>query len=351
MKNHIISLFVLLCLLCNEDIVSGQKLTRLFADDHDSNYIESHKSQLTTRLYASRKYTDLKIRDTDKDVTLNYRPNDRINLGFGATYNAFTLNIGINFPFVNHDDDKYGKTDYLDLQSHLLFRKLAAEVYFSSFKGYYNANPDENLSNYKDAGSDTYPQRRDIFTIDLGATVYYIFNHKRFSYRAAFNQDERQKKSAGSFLAGPAVFTTYFQGDSALIPFNINPSDFSDGVQIKRSRYAKISVCAGYAYNLVIWERIFLMASLIGGPGAGYTKIFTETDDIEGIKKWDLSFIYTFRAGAGYNGKNLFVGISYVNTSVSSPTPVENTRYFFKRGNIRFNIAYRIPFRIKSDLN
>lgn len=346
MNNKIYSLFLLFFTLCIYDIASGQKIAGLFSDDHDTNYIESYKSQLTARLYASRKYTDLKIRDTDNDVTLNYKPNDRINLGFGLSYNAFTLNIGINFPFVNHDNDKYGKTDYLDLQSHLLFRKLAAEVYLSTFKGYYLSNPDEALYGNREGASGTYPQRRDIFTIDLGATAYYIFNHNYFSYRAAFNQDERQKKSAGSFLAGPAVFTTYFQGDSSMIPYNIESPDFIDGVKIKRSRYAKFAVSAGYAYNFVAWERIFLMASFIGGPGAGYSKVFTEDDDNEGIQKWGFSFIYTFRAAAGYNGKKLFVGISYVNTSVSTPAPVDNARYFFKRGNIRFNIAYRIPLSI-----
>ncbi len=319
-------------------------MATLFSDEHDSSYIDSYKSQLTTRLYTSRKYTDLKIRDNGQDATLRYHPNDRFNLGFGASYNAFTLNIGINFPFINHDDDKYGKTDYLDLQSHMLFRKLTAELYFSAFKGYYVSNPDDILLHYEE--STIYPQRRDMLTLELAGSLYYIFNNTKFSYRAAFNQDERQKKSAGSFLAGPAIFTIYTQGDSSLIPYDVEPPDFFDGVPMKRTRYAKATLNAGYAYNLIIWERFFITASLILGPGAGYMIIYPETDDINGQRKFDFAFSYTARAAAGYNGKRLYVGLSYVNTSLNSPTPVDKARYIFRAGNIRFNIAYRIPFNV-----
>lgn len=180
----------------------------------------------------------------------------------------------------------------------------------------------------------------------MAASLYYIFNNKRFSYRAAFNQDERQRKSAGSFLAGPAIFTIYFQGDSTLIPHNINPPDFMNGFQLKRTRYAKVTLCAGYAYNLIILKRFFVTASLILGPGAGYMVIYPDTDDIDGEKKFDFALSHTTRAAAGYNGKRLYVGVSYVNTSLRSPTPVSKTNYVFNAANLRFNIAYRIPFNV-----
>lgn len=230
----------------------------------------------------------------------------------------------------------------------MLFRKLTAEFYFAAFKGYYNSNPDEILLNHEE--STIYPQHRDILAIELATSVYYIFNNKKFSYRAAFNQDERQKKSAGSLLAGPAIFAIYFQGDSSLIPHDVNPPDFFDGIQVKRSRYAKATLNVGYAYNLIIWERFFITASLILGPGAGYMTLYAESDDIEGRTKADFAFSYTARAAAGYNGKRLYVGVSFVNTSLNSPTPVDKTRYVFNAGNIRFNIAYRIPFNVEVPL-
>ncbi len=97
----------------------------------------------------------------------------------GSTYNALALDIDTNFPFFNHDDKEYGKTDFLDLHSHMLFRKIAVEVYFSSFKCYYMANPDMILADYEE--SYIYSQCCYILTVDLGIKAYYIFNHHRYS--------------------------------------------------------------------------------------------------------------------------------------------------------------------------
>jgi hypothetical protein len=326
----------------------GQGFKSLFTNVYDTNYIESYKKQLTTRLYTSRKYTDFKMRDREKNATLNYHPNDRLNLGFGATYRAITLNIGINFPFINKDDEKYGKTDYLDLQSHMLFRKLTIEFYLSFFKGYHIANPHSILLNYDETG--VFPQRRDLLTINGGITAYYIFNNKKFSYRAAFNQDERQKKSAGTFLAGPAIFSNYIEGDSSLIPNNVFPEDFFDYYQLKRGRYTKALICAGYAHNFIVKEKIFFTLSLITGFGGGFMKIYSEENDIESLNNIDVSLTYTFRSAVGYNSKRFFVGASYINTSLHNPTPIGKTKFVFNAGNIRFNIAYRIPFKLGDEL-
>ncbi len=131
-----------------------------------------------------------------------------------------------------------------------------------------------------------------------------------------------------------------------MIPHDVYPPDFFDGVNVKRTRYAKATLCVGYAYNLIILKRFFLTASLVLGPGAGYMIIYPETDDIEGEKKFDFAYSYTTRAAAGYNGRRIYAGISYVNTSLHSPAPVHKTKYVFNAANIRFNLAYRIPFDV-----
>lgn len=343
-RKKIILICIAVFLCCQGTKVNGQFLPRLFTDEHDSTYIESYKHQLTTRMYASRKYTDLKFRDRGEEMTLNYHPNDRTNLGFGATYNALTLNIGISFPLINHDDGKYGKTDYLDWQMHILMRKLAVDFYFSTYKGYYIYNPQDLFSDYTD--DDVFPQRRDMLTIELGGDAYYIFNYRKFSYRAAFNQDERQLKSAGSFLAGPSAYFIYFQGDSSLVPANLADPDFFDGYTLKRSRYNKFSLCAGYAYNLIVKQRVFFTVSILTGAGAGLMRTYPQDDDIEGDKKFDVCLTYTFKCATGYNGKHFYAGISYVNSSLHCPTPVPQTKFIFDAGNLRLNLAYRFPISL-----
>ena len=131
-----------------------------------------------------------------------------------------------------------------------------------------------------------------------------------------------------------------------LIPHNVNPPDFFDGYRMKRSRYTEGTVSAGYAYNLILWKRLFVTASIILGPGAGYMRTYSETDDNNSDDNFHFAYTHTVRAAVGYNGKRLYAGFSYVNTSLHSPTPVSSTKYIFKSGNIRFNIAYRFPFNV-----
>ncbi|MCB0806879.1 MAG: DUF4421 domain-containing protein [Bacteroidales bacterium] len=344
MKVEFARVLVALLLIVAGTTAPAQKLSDLFADDFDSAYIESYKQELTTRFYTSRKYTNLEMEDQNAGASLRYHPNDRLNLGFGASYRAFTLNIGLNFPFINHDDNLYGKTDYLDLQSHLLFRKFTVEFYLSAFRGYYLSNPETALAHYPD--TTIFPQRRDLFSNNLGIVLYYIFNNQKFSYRAAFNQDERQKKSAGSFLFGPAVYTVYAQGDSSLVPRDIYPEDFFTFYRPKSVRYAKALVCLGYAHNFVFKERWFIMLSMIAGTGLGNITLSSDVENNASQSEFNIGFTYTFRAGLGYNSRRFFAGFSYVNTSTSSPTPVDKTNVIFDAGNVRFNVAYRIPLRL-----
>lgn len=346
------SIFALGFLLIIVLPAKGQILSNLFAVDYDSNYIESYKHQLTTRLYTSRKFTRFNLRDRSENASLHFRPNPQLNLGIGATYSAFTLNLGFNFPFINDDDDKYGNTDYLDMQTHIMLRKLTIDFYFSITQGYHIGNPAERLLNYQPSSG--YPKRPDILTVNLGTQAYYIFNHRKFSYRAAFNQDERQIKSAGSLLAGPAIYSNYIRGDSAYIPANIYPATFFEGYHLKSSRYTRIAMGAGYAHNFILKKKFFLTLSLIGGLGGGFMKISAEESDVGSKNNFDLSYLYTARTATGYNSKKLFIGFSYVLTVQNTPVPINKATYVFDAGNLRFNIAWRFQFeageRIKEKL-
>ena len=42
-----------------------------------------------------------------------------------------------------------------------------------------------------------------------GFNLYYIFNHRRFSYPAAFSQSTIQRRSAGSPFVGHWLYTAY----------------------------------------------------------------------------------------------------------------------------------------------
>jgi len=340
-------LIILLFLFIAPSISKGQINIQFLVGEADTNYITSYISQLTTRLYTSRKYTNFLLNDQNLNKELNFHPNDRLNLGIGASYHGFALNIGLNFPFVNNDDDKYGETTYLDLQSHILFRKLTLELWFSYYQGYYITNPDEILQQWNTP--DVYPQRGDMASLVGGINSYYIFNHKKFSYRAAFTQDEWQKKSAGSFLLGGSIYGIHVDADSSFIPANIFDSTFFQGHNFNQSTFTTISANIGYAHTFVIIKKMFFTFSLNGGLGVGGVNLVStqpgfESDESE-IK---INSNYTFRFATGYNSRRAYAGISYVYSSIQTPTSIEKTNLNFGFGNVRFNFAWRFKVKKKT---
>ena len=329
--------------------MSGQLFKgKLFQEDelkkYDTLYIESYSDQLTSRLYTSRKFTSYLLSDENAEHSLEYKPNDNLNLGFGATYYGFSLNIGLNFPFVNNDDELYGKTSYLDLQSHLLTRKFTFEIWLSVYNGYHVANPNSSITDWDI--SNNYPYRQDMKTFVGGLSTYYIFNNRKFSYRAAFIQDEWQKKSAGSFLIGGSLYSVNIIADSSLIPYNIKDTSFYSNFHFNQSYFTTISANGGYAHSFIINKRIFFTVSLLAGIGVGSSGLKPSEGNLSPtLNKSTINANFTFRFALGYNSRKFYIGINNVYSNFTTPSPIEETGMGLSFGNVRFNIVRRFNLK------
>lgn len=336
--------FVSFCMNCLPLSLRGQLFDKLSIGTTDTNYVKSYSDELTLRIYTSRKFTNFTLSDKLVKPDLEYSPNDRLNLGFGATYYGFSINVGINFPFINNDDEVYGETSYIDLQSHILMRKFTFELWLSYYQGYYIGNPQNTIPDWNNTSK--YPQRADINSVVGGLSSYYIFNHKKFSYRAAFTQDEWQKKSAGSFLVGGSIYAVNVAADSSFIPYNIYDTSFYSGYHFNHSYFTTISANGGYAHSFIIKKKLFFTISLLAGLGVGNSKITGISNKPEAsLSEVTMNSNLTFRVALGYNSSKYYIGFSNVNSFFSSPSPIENTSMAFGLGNVRFNIAKR--FNIK----
>lgn len=76
-------------------------------------------------------------------------------------------------------------------------------------------------------------------------TAYYIFNHRRFSFPAAFTQSYIQKKSAGSWLAG-------FSFEMGKVKRGDNAPLFLPELKIL---VGHVALGGGYAYNFVVGRK------------------------------------------------------------------------------------------------
>ena len=90
----------------------------------------------------------------------------------------------------------------------------------------------------------------------LNLVGYYTFNHRRFSYPAAFTQSYIQRRSAGSWLLGIS-----YQGGSIKTNDELKQRA-SDAPEIT-IEFGHIGLGGGYGYNLVLGRKWLLHASLL----------------------------------------------------------------------------------------
>ena len=154
-----------------------------------------------------------------------------------------------------------------------------------------------------------------------GINAYYIFNHKRFSYPAAFAQSTVQRKSCGSWKVGFA-FTRHemdFNYNALLGDLANSPGhELNEDFRLERLKYDDYSVSCGYAYNWVFKRNWLLCVSL--APSLGYKKTYATGMESED-KGWkealashlrNLNFDVTGRVGLVWNNTRYFGGLSLI---------------------------------------
>src|SRR5918993_3497745 len=301
----------------------------------DSTYYVSYEKLLTTRFYFSKKYTSLKFRDIEKNFNLTYRPNTTLNMGVGATYRSFTLNLAYGFGFLNPERGE-GKTKYLDLQFHTYTRRFVIDVFGQFYRGFFLT---QNSTNSPDT---EYYLRPDLTVNQIGASVQYMLNHKKFSYRASFLQSEWQKKSAGTFIFGLETYGGKVEADSSIIPKFVNNEQASR--EITELRFFEFGPNAGYAYTLVIKKHFFLTASASVSLDFGQNTVFDQTGTVKSFGVSPNSF---FRFFGGYNSSKWALSVIYVTNSVRLATGSFDRRTILDTGNFRVNYVYRFEFHGK----
>ncbi len=334
----VFSLVVITCWLCFLTSTVDAQINYKPVN-YDTNYYHSYLDQLTTRVFSSVKYANFSIVDQNINKSISYNVNNRVMLGVGANYSVFGLNIAFSAPFNEWDEGKFGKTEYLDMQSHLYLRKYVVDFYLQRYQGFYMSDPEGMIQNW--IVPDSFPKRPDIRIVDAGLNVQFVFNSKKFSYRAAYLQNEWQKKSAGSFILGASVFYVLVRGDSTLIPSQVAPSDFAQGHKYDKSTQFSLGINGGYSHTFVAWKNFFLVVGVSAGPALGTTSV--HQTDLKQVTKSGMTVNLNAlgRASLGYNSSKFYVGVFYLNQVVGNKLPQNDVWNFFNTGNFRFNLVYR----------
>lgn len=304
----------------------------------DTTYIENLSKQVNVFIYSKSKYNRLSIKNKTTNKELKYTPNDLIGLGIGFNYKWMGLSVAFNLPFINNDDDKYGRTKRLDASMNIFAHQYLVDVYFNYYKGFYIKNPEILDTAFDKSGA--YPTIPSMGSNNFGFSYYYVINHQKFSYRAGFIQNEKQKKMAGSMIVGFITHVSGVNADSAFVPHTLTQEiEDAKRYNIKSLSFFDIGPMFGYAYNFVIAKKILISLSTVPGivfQSIAYTSMMDGTDKT--FVKNKLGLVISNRIALVYNGKKLYYGLSYNDfhsthdlIDISTNSNVGNFKLFFGR--------------------
>lgn len=313
---------------------------------YDTNYIEVYKDELTARIYLSRKQNSLTLSDRLLDPWVRYKTNDNVLVGLGYTYSFLTVNLAVKMPVFNNDDHIYGRSKYVDLQTHTIFRSFILDLYLQWNKGYYLSNPQKVIPAWE-SGQDL-PLRGDIRTSIVGLNVQYLFNSSRYSYKASFLQNELQKRSAGSPILGIEGYWMLGMADSLLIPGSFMKQGFTEDRPFNQSDIANLGINGGYAYTFVWDETLFISLSSVLGISGGYNRMHHTATSNTCCSGMAFGINNSTRISLGFNSAQYYVGLSYIHFSMSNRIGDQGDWMAYTTGNFRFSVVRR--FRLNRSI-
>ena len=273
----------------------------------DTNYISPNLYNLAFMLEHSTWYEHYQLgtNQNDHPQKLNFSPNLGTKMGiyFGWRWIFLGYTFDIEDLLGGNKNKPKKKEMSLNLYSSkfgvdLYYRKTGSDFKLRSQEGFYQDNQFKNI------------QFDGLQSSIMGLNAYWIFNHKKFSYPAAYSQSTNQRKSAGSFMAGFSYSQHKISFNHEKLPERLlaylNPD-----LKFNRIKYSDYSLGFGYGYNWVFAKNCVSNLSLL--PGIGFKKSKIDDHDFKD-EHWikDINFDLITRAAVVYNNSKYFAGASLV---------------------------------------
>lgn len=284
-------------------------------DEYDTTYISPNYYNYTAMLQNTNFSQSFRMKGTSENgvqQSLNVAPTPGFKIGpyFGWRW----LFLGYTFD-VGHPGQATKTTEFnLSLYSSmigcdLVWVKNSGDFTIDRVSGF-GDETSHRVKGLKFSGMDTYTS---------SINLYYVFNHRHFSYPAAFAQSTVQRKSCGSWTLGLEYSKQRIRFDYRRLPSELitpvvpeGESPLIDELKIEKIDYYSFSINAGYAYNWVFARNCLL--SLSFAPSLGFKKSRGERFEAQEIWKNIRNFKFDFigRAGLVWNNTRWFAGASFV---------------------------------------
>lgn len=301
----------------------GKAFTGFFREFNitDSAYIEDQHYNYTVMLQNTNTYELYTLRSKDGQ-SITFAPDMSWRLGPYLGWRWVFLGYTFDLKHINASDHHTSKKE-LDLSLYssmlgvdLFWRQTGNDYHIERMK----LGDDINASAMHKAPFDGFKSSIK------GFNLYYIFNHRKFSYPAAYAQSTVQRRSAGTMLLGIGYTRHKLEVDwdklSDLVDSRLStdggthePSAKIDSsLMFSQVKYSDVNVSCGYAYNWVFAKNWLFNFSL--SMGLAYNQ---SSSDVEGehfdFKNFDFKNVNVDgigRFGLVWNNTKWYAGMSAI---------------------------------------
>ncbi|MCR4602349.1 MAG: DUF4421 domain-containing protein [Prevotella sp.] len=189
-----------------------------------------------------------------------------------------------------------------------------------------------------------------------GFNAYYIFNHGRFSYPAAFSQSTIQKVSCGSWMAGLGYTKNTLELDHERLQQLIDEQMTTKSVcldsalMFRKVEYNDFSLSGGYAYN---W--VFKKNWLFGASVQAALAYKQSVGDVVGSSRGGFDFRNVNLDGIGrfglvYNNMRWYAGASVIVHMNNYHKPRFRTNNTFGSMNVYLGYNFRLKKKYRKKI-
>lgn len=284
-------------------------------DEYDTTYISPNYYNYTAMLQNTNLSQSFRMKGTSEDgrqqsLSLAPTPGFKIGPYFGWRWLFFGYTFDLGHPSQATKTTEFSLSLYSSMIGcDLVWVKNSGDFTIDRVTGFSDETKNR-VKGMKFSGMDTYTS---------SINLYYVFNHRHFSYPAAFAQSTVQRKSCGSWTLGMEYSKQRIKFDYRRLPAELITPTATEGdnplideLKIEKIDYYSFSINAGYAYNWVFARNCLL--SLSFAPSIGFKKSRGERIEAQEIWKNIRNFKFDFigRAGLVWNNTRWFAGASFV---------------------------------------
>lgn len=256
---------------------SVSRFVRNFSDV-DTNYIEPQKYNYTVMLQNTNTYELYRI-SSAKGNDFTFAPLPSMKLGPYVGWRWVFLGYTFDLKHISNGNKK------TELDLSLYSSQIGIDLFWRKTGDDYRISHMLLDTDHKIDTHDMRGTKYDGINVSIkGANIYYIFNHKRFSYPAAFSQSTIQRRSCGSALCGIGYTKHSLSIDweklynivGDRLGTDIAEKYMDSELKMKNIKYIDLSVSGGYAYNWVFAHNWLAAASL--SMALGYKHSSSDTN-------------------------------------------------------------------------